>query len=353
MLLVIFGAGASYDSFPSEPPPSPLHSHRRTSRLPLTNELFQNRFDEILLQPIYRVCRPIIPYLKKNLSGDSIEEILGRLHDEGRDDPERIRQLAGIRFYLQEMITKYQEAWEESGRGISNYNTFIDQIRHHQRTLGEVYLATFNYDTMLDHVLPLEEPISNIDDYVVDKNFKLIKLHGSVNWVRQVETSLKSVDNPPEMTIESNRDRIVRELIHRAPELTFGNSFHVVRDLNYESDEGDELDKKALYPAIAIPIQSKQYFECPQKHIDLLKARIPEIDKLILIGWSGKELRFLELLKENLRKSLRLMMVTGTKQGGEELRKRLEENGISGEVSTSVGFTHFVVNREVDRFLTH
>jgi hypothetical protein len=60
---------------------------------------------------------------------------------------------------------------------------------------------------------------------------------------------------------------------------------------------------------------------------------------------------FLELLKENLRKSLKIMLVTGTQEGAEQLMARLKANQIAGETSVSDGFSNFVVHREADPFL--
>lgn len=60
---------------------------------------------------------------------------------------------------------------------------------------------------------------------------------------------------------------------------------------------------------------------------------------------------FLELIKENLRKSLKIMLVTGTQEGAEQLMARLKANQIAGETSVNDGFSNFVVHREADPFM--
>lgn len=339
MLLVIFGAGATYDSIPSDPAPKPELS-TFGSRPPLTNHLFQSRFNHILSR--YSKCQPIIPYLKQISDASSIEQELEKLQTEGQEYPERFRQLAAITFYLQDLIASYQKNWEAQSGGVTNYKTFIDQIQHHQRNLGQVWLVTFNYDTMLENVLPFGTRISTMNHYVIDDNFKLIKLHGSVNWGRLVEAPLENLKKPG----SQKTDELINALIENAPELKLSQTFLVDNQNTRRAGDGTPL-----YPAIAIPVQTKQHFECPQIHLDVLKACLPEVEKLILIGWSGSEARFLEMLKENLRKSLKIMLVTGTEQGAEQLMAKLKANQIAGEISVKTGFTNFVVHREADPFL--
>jgi hypothetical protein len=155
------------------------------------------------------------------------------------------------------------------------------------------------------------------------------------------------MDSVEETDSQKADAELIDELIEKAPKLKLSQTFHVVND-----EMVRRLNGKPLYPAIAIPVQTKQNFECPQAHLDVLEACIPEIDKLILIGWSGNETRFLELLKKNSRKSLKIMLVTGTEEGGEQLMAKLKTSQIDGDFSRSNGFSNFVVHRQADPFLT-
>lgn len=62
MILVIFGAGASYDSVPSKPP-AKVPRAQHPSRLPLASELFLDTgvFADSLTR--FPQCHPIVPYL--------------------------------------------------------------------------------------------------------------------------------------------------------------------------------------------------------------------------------------------------------------------------------------------------
>ena len=102
MLLVIIGAGASFDAL-SNRASNDARFGKLVERLPLANELFEDR-------PLFRTwmkqfgrCLPVIPYLQNN---PNVESALEKLQSEGATNTERLHQLAAIRFYLQAMIWK-------------------------------------------------------------------------------------------------------------------------------------------------------------------------------------------------------------------------------------------------------
>jgi hypothetical protein len=99
MLMVVFGAGASYDPVPSRPPAK----YGRTgqwSRPPLANELFCDNLLSLGRVADLFQCQPIVPYLQAPLSGESVEQVLERLREEASEYPKRHQQLAAIRYYL-------------------------------------------------------------------------------------------------------------------------------------------------------------------------------------------------------------------------------------------------------------
>src|SRR5829696_3559817 len=105
MLLVIVGAGASYDSVSTFPPDSSHHTYfslREDDRLPLANQLFAFGSREEFARDAasFPQCRPIIPSLENSEGGIAVEGVLQWLQDEADEYPERHRQLAAIRFSL-------------------------------------------------------------------------------------------------------------------------------------------------------------------------------------------------------------------------------------------------------------
>lgn len=340
MLMVVFGAGASYDSIPSRPP----KSYPTTSmpfRLPLGNELFDDRSDFVRDMSHFPRCQPIISLLQNLPPDGSVERVLATLQAEAEDYPERHSQLASIRFYLHLMLWNCELHWKKVARGITNYKTLLDQVERWRKPRDQICLVTFNYDTMLEDTLPMVGvTIQGLSDYIANKNYKLIKLHGSVNWAREVGTR---IENVPQRDVLD----VAHELIDRAADLTVTQRYRMVTERPI--GKSDDL---ALFPAIAIPVESKSDYECPPDHLDIFRTCIPEVTKLLIIGWRATEITFLQLLAENFRQDVRTMVVAGSSKGAEEIIRRLDQARIGGQFHASVGgFTDFVKNREADEFL--
>ncbi len=339
MLMVVFGAGASYDSAPSHRP-TPTRSRLDESRPPLADELFDLRgyFENAASE--FPECQPIIPYLRGRPEGTSVEQVLQRLHHEAEADSVIYRQLAAIRYYLHRVISESERHWNDVAKGVTNYKTLLDQLRKWVKAEGRICLVTFNYDTMLEAVLPdVGITIEGLSDYIADKNYKLIKLHGSVNWAREVDT-------PIEVAQREDAD-VVRELIARSAELSISQRYRI-----HTKYPIAKWDQAALFPALAIPVERKKDYECPPEHFATLVACVPEVTRLLVIGWRAMEFSFLQLLVDNLPRKMHTMVVAGSSDGAVEITRRLERAGIVGQFFASAGgFTEFVVNREADEFL--
>jgi len=76
MLMVVFGAGASYDSVEATRPGA------GTNRPPLADELFDDRPLFTHFMTMYRDCVQLIPRLRRRDAGVSVEEMLGKLYEE-------------------------------------------------------------------------------------------------------------------------------------------------------------------------------------------------------------------------------------------------------------------------------
>ena len=105
MLLVIFGAGASYDSVPHLPAPSnPADAikHRvdyaSRDRPPLANQLFEDRPEFVNAMEQFKDCMPLVPALRKR--GVAVEQELTKLQEQAETFPRVHGELAAIRYYL-------------------------------------------------------------------------------------------------------------------------------------------------------------------------------------------------------------------------------------------------------------
>jgi len=344
MLMVVFGAGASYDSAPSHPPLTPGQTDPLwEQRLPLADHLFEERglFAPILER--FRDAQPVVPWLRHLERDQTVESVLEQLQAEADSDPRRHRQLAAIRYYLQSAIWTSESAWDRAAaRGVTNYKSLLDLIEHARKPEETVCLVTFNYDTMLEAALPtVGVEIRSIDDYVASTSYKVIKLHGSVNWGREVEPPMADVG-------AVGNERLVIELIERAVDLKVTDRYHVAQQVPIV-----RLDQqRPLIPAIAIPVQRKGAFECPAQHVAALQECLPKVRKLLVIGWRATDVPFLDLLRRDGRQAVYGFVAAGHQNWAKEVTVNLRRRGVEGEYLVgNGGFTNLILHREVDAFL--
>jgi hypothetical protein len=350
MLMVIFGAGASFDSaqafrllarpaaqqnFPiSKPDPD----QSLPWRPPLADDLFQDRhrvFGEFVNR--YPKIRAILPLLRER-SEKSVEEVLEFLQGEAKEYPERHRQLASVRFYLRDLLFGCTSHWLEQTNGVTNYESLIDQVQRRHRTQEAICLVTFNYDLLLDSALidfrfHPKEPQTFLESHPV---LKVFKLHGSVNWARGV---VYPDTGGPQGTIES------------AAEIVLAKEW-----LTVNQNENDR-EGIPLFPCLAIPVQTKtaSAFECPQSHLKQLEVLLPRVSKILIIGWQAKEGHFLQFLNSNLGPLEHLLVVSGNEEEAKKIANMFinytgPNTRRANRYFSTGGFTDFVVNREGDDF---
>ena len=186
MLLVIFGAGASYDSADRER----LRVTRGLLPPPLARDLVDERFNNIAAQLPNSL--PIIDRLRHRMGRDpaafSLESELAKITEASLESAERRQQLAAFRFYLHRVIRQSVGEWMEATSGFTRYLTLLNYIHDwHRQTGTPVRLATFNYDVLLDSAasaLIANWRLTQLEDYVNRPDFRLFKLHGSTTWSR-------------------------------------------------------------------------------------------------------------------------------------------------------------------------
>lgn len=337
MLLVVFGAGSSFDSAPARP----VSEFNLPERPPLANDLFADGpffADAITYFPR---CQPIVPYLQQIPETTSLEAQLQQLQTEASEYPERHRQIAAIRYYLQFRLLQCERQWFSAIKGITNYKTLLDQIQRRLQSNEQVCLVTFNYDRMLEQALTsVNVSVANFPSYVAHPQWKLIKLHGSVHWAREVETPINDV-------ISRGDWDIVKELIESAMTVKFSNRFRINENLPIAKD-----GNIALSPAIAVPLIEKEEFECPPDHLDALRTFLPTVKKVVVIGWRGSERHFLRMLAEHMRHPIEGIFVCGSKDAAQLPIDNLRRAGVTGTLrALDSGFTKFVKLREIDKFL--
>lgn len=322
MLLVILGAGASFDSV-SDAPPGKAGRHE-PFRPPLADQLFENR--PLFVDAMRRFSRfmPLVPLLRK--PGVIVEQELGRFLEEAKTSPERQKQLAAIRYYLEFALLECQTRWWDLHKGTTNFASLLEEIEQWRfETRQKVCLVTFNYDTILEEAMSqiLGINFTEIRNYVLDPNYILVKLHGSVNWGRMVEEY-------PSPIHSWNQE----QMIEYSAGLPVGKGYMVARNRPLLIEEG-----QLVVPAIAIPVQKKNEFVCPEEHVLALNEVLPEVTKIITIGWRATEAEFLTKLSSKLTRRPQLMVVSGDDAGAKETQRNL---GASTMMAETNGFTGLV-----------
>ena len=259
MIMVIMGAGASYDSVPSYRPHQPDNPYRP----PLAERpVFDRATFRKLLSPI-QACHPIVPYLRTP-GAETIEQRLQALQSEQEVRPVRFQQIAAIRYYLAMLIRTCEESWRDNTHhGITNHCTLIDQLQY-CRGNEPVLLVTFNYDRLIeDGLRSVGVTFTEMNQYINRTDFKLFKLHESINRGREVETAI-------DMSLDDTK--LTQELIKNRANLTISNIYRVVSGTlpctRYATVHDEKRIEIPLFPAIAIPVEQKGFFECPQDHIE-------------------------------------------------------------------------------------
>ena len=181
--------------------------------------------------------------------------------------------------------------------------------------------------------------IETISQYIAHDAFKLFKFHGSVDWVREID--------PAWSDLSLNVWAVGRAIIQKVEHLNISTRYRAVQEHPIGKAVG-----VALFPAIAVPVETKRVYECPNDHLECLRGYLPQITKVLSISWRATEKHFMALLSESLPETVSLYAVAGNRQRAEEVIARFEEVGIGvGGRAAEGGLSDFVVSREAEEFL--
>ena len=356
--MVIFGAGASCDSSPAYPLENVGGMQWRP---PLADQLFDMRFGNVIDH--FVTAKSVITHPSPGLTLKApdrvnVESVLERLQNEAvAGDDERYRQLAAVQFYLQAMLTQCTWRWKiDTTKDVTNYGTLIDEVR---RLKQATCLVTFNYDTLLEDAVSKDRRFNlrftAMSDYVAS-DYKVIKIHGSVNWAHEVMARVDDLRG-------RNQLQIASEIIDRRPKLVISGEYEIVFPTRDEIEAGFPIAKsneKAVLPALAVPVENKPGEEFPAEHRKILDECLPQITKILVIGWRANESRFLETLAKGIAKGNtrpKMMIVSSSDRSanevGNKIHQRLRDAGVlidSVKVSKG-GFTNAIRNRETESFI--
>jgi len=118
---------------------------------------------------------------------------------------------------------------------------------------------------------------------------------------------------------------------------------------------------RPIVPAIAIPVQTKtdDTFEWPKSHRDYLIELLPQVTKILIIGWQAREAHFMCMLQEflpNHGRGVRHIWVVGKdSDDGKDILHRLAADLRQSGYNTNHrhpdgGFSQFVAKGEGEAF---
>jgi hypothetical protein len=334
VLLVIFGAGASYDSVRD----LASYSLRPAQMPPLAAGLFGITDYTRAALSTYRDALPVVQRMRDLLpEGGDVEVELRKLLDEADTYPDRHRHMMGVRHYLKAVITQAQETVLSATAGGTNYVTFVDVLRQWQAKSGEdVACVTFNYDTLLETALAssfgteYETPA----DYL-NNPWQVFKPHGSVGWVQLFNAKSESYGLPVHL------DAIAHAAL-------------IEPTLNFAAAGGSVTwyPQEVWAPALAIPVAEKSEFACPPAHLEALGTLMPEVTRLIIVGWRAREAHFRDWIGELVPGHLSTLVVAEKPEAVRDTARNLPSAVVRNAVGFhNGGFSGLVRSPNLPRFL--
>lgn len=91
----------------------------------------------------------------------------------------------------------------------------------------------------------------------------------------------------------------------------------------------------------------------PPDHIEALQAFLPQVSRMLIVGWRATEANFLRLLAETLPHGLHGLVVCSSQDGARATIEQLQGAGIdtSDFHAYQQGFSNLVVGPEIREFL--
>jgi hypothetical protein len=345
VLLIIFGAGASFDCLSRRVLDRIDPGAQDEWRPPLASGLLSERHSfEQVLEGLPQ-CAALVANLQELIAaGANIERELETLQEGAAAYPPRYRELMAFRFYLRETLWRSSLNWTRLSAGKTLFADLFRRVDIWRHAADEtVCVATFNYDLLIDHALAgqVGMELSHASDYVSDRRYHYAKLHGSVNWARKVAA--------PDETTTATADHARAAIIDSAASFAESQGDHFVRRFDDPLSESGFL----YIPAIAIPTDTKKNFECPPSQLSVIQTDIPQVDRILVVGWRGAEMHFLEKLRHLKGMATPVLLVGHTENGCEETTANLTSIGLSSNSIgwSATGFSAFMQTTGLETFL--
>jgi hypothetical protein len=203
----------------------------------------------------------------RDFRGQQLEAVLAELQQSASTYPLVPSQLMAVRYYLRDLIDETSTQWSRECSGATTYADFVNRVNAWSHRSGKlVNYITFNYDHLLEYaLLNLNLRFDDLEDYIRAPKIRapnIIRPHGSVRWYELLNAGRPAA-------LHTSPD----EIIQKAAQLIPSNSVMIGPPQN------------GLYaPALAIPVNNKQDYVCPERHINTMHEILRATKFLLVIG---------------------------------------------------------------------
>ncbi|MCA0426420.1 MAG: hypothetical protein LCH37_03210 [Bacteroidetes bacterium] len=362
--LFIFGAGASAKGVKGDPKPELVHP-------PLGNELFHEKYEEIYND--YPGVKLSLHYLTEdNIDIESIfEEEWMEIESAANED--LIQRHISIQLYIARLLRNASQHFCSNYLGKTYFEPLMDhlaRLRARTRPRGlsndaksnhQFTFISFNQDSILEYYISqyFKTTLKTLSDYTKGSgtDFNLFKPHGSHNW------------GWPFKSKEPLKNSLSRDLYDEgvnyydlyfsllgSPEtmvnrLSYGQNLRFNKnDLGKFSINMDNLEifysgnSNSYFPALLIPYKDKDEFIMPSRAFYGMESKISEAEKVIIIGWKGREDAFNRILTEKGNNIKELIICDPTPEPVIENLNRFLEKHNNIKIKNYNGFEDFVKN---------
>lgn len=319
-------------------------------RLPLARELFENRPLFVRALDLFPQCRGVVPQLREcTRSTLSIEVRLQEIESQATTYPRAKREIAAVRCYLQRALADCEYEWRQLTRGVTNYLSLLREIDRLNTQRTPVCLVTFNYDTLLEGALTdLGIVFEQIGDYTTGI-FQVFKLHGSLDWAHELNLDPRDMLHFQEKGV-AHPPTVLTYLVNNIHNITIRDEYVRCGPSGMGVVRG-----QPVFPAIAIPVEKKSTFECPNAMILQLKSLLPRVTHVLVIGWRATEAHFLYLLNQHLPPDVPFYVVAESKAiadtTGQHIRDSLPDK-LPHFRAEDANFTQFILTGSAEKLLS-
>lgn len=339
-LTVIFGAGAALDVVNFQ---SNQQVNDPDFRPPTTTNLFHTHKGWEDKYKKFKAIASLVQELRQSLPGRhksvNVEGFLKTLRDSSKvHRNNQFRQLPlYLQYYFYKVSTEYCK-WP------ANYCTLISKI--FDLDLNKVIFVTTNYDLLFDQALELNPATAFSTDstapnkYVKNNDWAYIKIHGSVDWGRNIKESMIQ-----------NKGNTLPALVDNVDQL--GDSLEEALETEIVIDKSfiSEQERGLVYPAISVPVGESK-LNCWSDHIQVLRNHLNQCLNYLIIGFSGYDKDILKMLDEKEGGFGKVLFVSSSEADANEARENFRNHGnlrdkLHAEVYAGNGFDEFVRNGTV------